>query len=118
MAVSAPVNTATEAVSALFSGFRPTSVMGDIDPMLEHLPDIFASLKHGLTTMAERLDEQPVHASVKDALRDLIPLAAGLEDAAKNPHEVFKARHAQEREQHLNPRAGESHWDTSATAAS
>jgi hypothetical protein len=117
MAVSAPVNSAVEAIESLFANFKPTHVMNDIDPMLEHLPDVVAALKRGITTMAERLDEQPVHPAVKDALRDLIPLVAGLEDAAKNPHEVFRQRHAQEREQHLNPRAGEKNWNLDPSQA-
>lgn len=117
MAVSAPVNTAAEAIDHLFANFQPTSVMGDIDPMLEHLPDIMAALKKGLTSLGDRLGDQPVHAAVTDAVRDLIPVAAGLEDASRQPFEIFKARHAQEREQHLNPRAGERHWNVNAASA-
>jgi len=118
-AAPASLNAATEAISHLFSSFQPSSVMGDggVDPMLEHLPDIMTAVKDGLTRLAEKLDDQPVHAAVKDAVRDLIPVAAGLEDAAKTPFEVFKARHAQEREQHLNPRQGERNWDTTAAAS-
>jgi hypothetical protein len=67
--------------------------------------------------MGERLGDQPVHAAVTDAVRDLIPVAAGLEDASRQPWEIFKARHAQERQQHLDPRPGERHWDTTATPA-
>ena len=117
MAVSAPVNAAVEAINNLFASFHPESVMGDVDPMLEHLPDIMAAVKSGLTTLGERLGDQPVHAAVTDAVRDLIPVAAGLEDASRQPFEIFKARHAQEREQHLNPRSGEGNWDRSKTPA-
>jgi hypothetical protein len=114
MAVSAPVNAAVEAVNNLFASFQPEDVMRDVDPFLEHLPDLFEALKKGLTSLGEKLGDQPVHPSVPDAVRDLIPVAAGLEDASRQPFDVFKARHAQEREQHLNPRPGERHWNVIA----
>jgi hypothetical protein len=117
MAVSAPVNAAVEAIGHLFASFQPTDVMRDIDPMLEHLPDLFEALKKGLTSLGDKLGDQPVHAAVTDAVRDLIPVAAGLQDAAGQPFEVFKVKHAQEREQHLNPRAGERHWNVNAASA-
>ena len=109
---SAPIEQVIEAINSAFGNFNPESVVPDVEAFLENLPKVFDTLMDGLKKVAGRLDEDlPVHKDVGEALRELIPPLGGLSERAEEAYTTFKNRHAQELDQHYNPRPHEEAWN-------
>lgn len=109
---SAPVSKVTEAIGEALGGFSPESVVPDVEALLENHYKIYEALQENLRKVAARLDDDlPVHADVAEGLREMMPALGTLADQAGEVYATFKARHAQELDQHYNPRPKESAWN-------
>lgn len=112
--VSSPqVEQVIEAINDTLGKFSPEKVVPDVEALLENLPKIADALSDAVKKLADRLtDELPVHSDVPEALREMIPAFGTMRDRSDEAYSVFKSRHAQELDQHYNPRAGEKAWNT------
>jgi phage-related minor tail protein len=109
---SAPVEAVVEAINSAFGNFNPQEVVPDVEAFLENLPKVFEALTDGLKKVAGRLDEDlPVHKDVGEAVRELAAPLGGLSERAEEAYTTFKSRHAQELDQHYNPRPHEEAWN-------
>jgi hypothetical protein len=109
---SAPVEQVVEAIGNALGNFTPESVVPDVEALLENQHKIYEALVENLKKIAGRLDEDlPVHSDVSEGLREMIPSLNTLADQANEVYGTFKTRHAQELEQHYNPRTGEKAWN-------
>jgi hypothetical protein len=115
MAASPEVARIVDAISDAFAGFKPESVVPDVEGFLAHFPEIFDALSDGLKKFSGQVENDlPIHADVSDAINEMVPRFAGLADAAREVNSTFRSRHEQELDQHYNPRAGEKAWNVNA----
>jgi hypothetical protein len=109
---SAPVNQVVEAIGDSLGKFAPESVVPDVEALLENQHRIYEALQENIKKLASRLDDElPVHADVAEGLREMIPAFNSLIDQAGEVYSTFKSRHAQELDQHYNPRPSERAWN-------
>jgi hypothetical protein len=111
MTTSAPIERVNEAITDSLGAFAPEKIFPEVDSFLENLPSVPRGLADAVRKIAGKLDEMPVSSDVPEALREMIPQLEALAERADETFSTFKAKHEQEREQHLNPRSSESAWN-------
>jgi hypothetical protein len=113
MPASSPVQNAVESITSM-GKFAPEAVVPDVEGYLEHLADPITALSAALKTFADHLSGMPVHPSVAEAIKNMIPGLSASAEAAGEVFTLFKAKHGPELDQHYNPRPQERAWNVNA----
>jgi hypothetical protein len=113
MAASPQVTALVESVNDTLGGFTPEKIVPHVESLLAGLPEVWEAWSEQLKKLASRMEEElPLDGAVPEAMREMIPHLDRLAEASREANQVFRSRHEQELNQHHNPRAAESAWNT------
>lgn len=105
---SQQVQNITQAITDVFANFNPEKIVPDFENFISDLHLVPEALAEALKKFAARIEsEWPVNNQVADAVREMVPGAIQMGEAAGEANTQFRSLHQQELEQHHNPRTGE-----------
>jgi hypothetical protein len=112
-ATTTPIQSATEAMREVLGGYDPQNLMSALQ-VFPDLAEHYDGMAENLTALAARLDESPVHETLRESLREQAGVFGGLADQAREAHAQAQSLHEDDIRRINEPRTGENMADFEA----